>query len=72
MCWGAFGAVQDFGTSAPSGTSTVSYLGLCPLPPKTTRLELIKAYLMYLDAHPEHGGLRFNTIVIQDEESLSV
>jgi hypothetical protein len=67
FCWGAFSVVQDLGTFvlySDQGKAKGVALGLC-LPPKSTRLELLKVFLRYSDQHPEHGHYSFGSVVVQ-------
>jgi hypothetical protein len=62
-CWGAFSAVQDLGNLA-LGKAQRATLRLC-LPSKSTRLELLKVFLRYMDQHPELGHYTFGQVVVR-------
>ena len=49
MCWGAFAAIQ---TAFNIGDEGQLYLRVC-LPENSTRLQLIRVFLRYVDEHPE-------------------
>jgi hypothetical protein len=64
-CWGAFAAVQGLGTISFPDTPEQQHtaLWLC-LPEKSTRAELIKVYLRYVDQHPNEGHKDFGVVVL--------
>jgi hypothetical protein len=54
-CWGAFAAVQEFYVQGD--------LGLC-LPERSSRLELVKVFIRYMDQHPNTGHERFGRVLL--------
>src|SRR3954463_1116904 len=61
-CWFYMGAVQDIAATVEEEGGP-SLIGSC-VPPKTTRLELVRAFTKYARAHREDLDLRVTALVI--------
>jgi hypothetical protein len=62
-CWYYMAAVQDFSATVEEEGGP-SVLGSCPSP-KTTRLDLIRAFTKYARAHRNDLDVRASAVVIQ-------
>jgi hypothetical protein len=62
VCWGAFSVIQGLGAVWDPGAKH-SQLGVC-LPEGSTRTELVKVFLRYMDVHPQVGHLHFEQVVV--------
>jgi len=60
-CWGAFSAIQ---AALVIGDEERPYLRDCPLPGNSSRLQLIRVFLRYIDQHPESYDENFVLVAL--------
>jgi hypothetical protein len=68
FCWGAFSTLQGLGNLQQAGLIQL-YLSAQPaakmcIPLATERLELVKAFLQYMDHHPEMAKADFSVALL--------
>ncbi len=61
-CWGAFAAAQAL-SRIKSATDKPPLLGICT-PEESTRLELVKVFVDYVNTHPESRTQDFAVVMI--------
>lgn len=64
FCWGAFAMFQGLLVVTPYGRDEHPYLLVCA-PPTSSRLELVKIFLRYMDEHPETGHEDFAKLLLR-------